>query len=182
MGGAEIWDVTDERGVPTGQTFVRGAPDWPTGRFHVVAATCAVDEAGRLLLTKRAAAKDFAGLWEFPGGSAVAGETSAEAAARELREEAGLRVAPTAFRLVDRFQEDTALFDLYLVAAPADQQPRPDGIEVSEVAWVEVAEVRRRWLDHELADPWMQRLKAFWEPLTAALSVRPSSARRRRVE
>jgi 8-oxo-dGTP diphosphatase len=51
------------------------------------------DEDGRLLMLKRAADDDaHPGLWEMPGGGIDAGETAAQAAARELREEVGIDV------------------------------------------------------------------------------------------
>lgn len=48
-----------------------------------------LDAAHRVLLTRR----EDNGLWCLPGGGVDSGETLAEAAARELREETGLEVA-----------------------------------------------------------------------------------------
>jgi 8-oxo-dGTP diphosphatase len=52
---------------------------------------------GSVLLAERKAGKDAAGYWELPGGQIEPGESAAEAAARELREEVGvdaLELAP----------------------------------------------------------------------------------------
>jgi mutator protein MutT len=49
------------------------------------------DEAGRLLLVRRGR-EPAAGLWSLPGGRVEPGETAAEAAAREVKEETGLAV------------------------------------------------------------------------------------------
>lgn len=46
--------------------------------------------AGRLLAARRSAPPELAGRWELPGGKIEPGETSAEALARELREELGI--------------------------------------------------------------------------------------------
>jgi 8-oxo-dGTP diphosphatase len=171
---AELWDLTDADGTPTGATHVRGADGWPAGRFHVVAATCVVASDGRVLLTRRAATKDFPGMWEIPAGSALAGETSAEAAVRELHEETGVGVTVDDLRSVGRFQEGTALVDLYVVESPPSPLLRPDPTEVSEAAWVDLAEVERRWHGHELAAPWEARLERFWLPLLRAVdALRP---------
>lgn len=52
---------------------------------------CAIlrDAQKRILLCRRAPGRREAGLWEFPGGKLEAGETLAQALARELREELG---------------------------------------------------------------------------------------------
>ncbi|MGQ0744853.1 MAG: Nudix family hydrolase [Acidimicrobiales bacterium] len=46
---------------------------------------------GRVLLAERKAGKDAAGFWELPGGQVEPGESAAQAAARELLEEVGVR-------------------------------------------------------------------------------------------
>lgn len=56
-------------------------------------AVAVVVAGGRVLVGRRAAdAADAAGRDEFPGGMVEAGETAAEAAARECREEAGIGI------------------------------------------------------------------------------------------
>jgi 8-oxo-dGTP diphosphatase len=47
---------------------------------------------GRFLLTSRPEGKVYAGYWEFPGGKLEAGETVAQALARELHEELGISI------------------------------------------------------------------------------------------
>src|SRR5690606_8398878 len=61
---------------------------------HVVAAVLE-DLRGRVLLTRRTAHRDFAGLWEFPGGKVEPGESPSEALKRELHEELGIEIKPT---------------------------------------------------------------------------------------
>jgi 8-oxo-dGTP diphosphatase len=63
-------------------------PSLPVVAVGVVAR----DRDGRLLLVRRAN-PPAAGRWSLPGGRVEAGETLAEAAARELAEETGLRAA-----------------------------------------------------------------------------------------
>ncbi|MHB1036708.1 MAG: (deoxy)nucleoside triphosphate pyrophosphohydrolase [Pirellulales bacterium] len=51
-----------------------------------------VEHAGRFLIGPRPAGSPLAGLWEFPGGKILPGETPAEAVRRECLEETGLAV------------------------------------------------------------------------------------------
>lgn len=60
------------------------------GVIRVVAAV--VERDGRLLLCRRPEGKRHAGLWEFPGGKLLPGESIAEAARRELAEELAVEV------------------------------------------------------------------------------------------
>ena len=51
-----------------------------------------VEHGGQFLVGLRPAGKPLAGLSEFPGGKVHSGETPAEAAERECREETGLNI------------------------------------------------------------------------------------------
>jgi 8-oxo-dGTP diphosphatase len=64
----------------------------PRPRAHVVdvAVGIARDANGRVLVAERTARQISAGYWELPGGKIDAGETPAQAAARELTEEVGI--------------------------------------------------------------------------------------------
>ena len=76
-----------------------------TKRIHV-AAGILCDADNRVLLAERLGDPSFAGLWEFPGGKIDAGETSAIALKRELREELGIEVG--AFQRMLEVQHDYA--------------------------------------------------------------------------
>jgi len=66
------------------------ADDAPqSSRPYVAAGVLLSDEAGRIMLV-RPTYKDY---WDLPGGYVEAGETPAQAAAREIREELGITVA-----------------------------------------------------------------------------------------
>lgn len=51
-----------------------------------------VEREGQVLIGRRPDGADLSGLWEFPGGKVQPGETLADAACRECREETGLDV------------------------------------------------------------------------------------------
>ena len=62
-----------------------------TGRDPLLVAACAlVDADARVLLAQRPRGKTMAGLWEFPGGKLLAGETPEACVIRELHEELGI--------------------------------------------------------------------------------------------
>ncbi|CAN5357828.1 (deoxy)nucleoside triphosphate pyrophosphohydrolase [soil metagenome] len=70
---------------------------------QIVVAGALISE-GALLVAQRASPPQLAGLWELPGGKVAAGESDADALARELREELGVEVAVGA-----RLGDDVAL-------------------------------------------------------------------------
>ena len=172
----ELWDVTDADGHPIGITHRRGDPDFPAGRFHIVASICLVRGDGRVLMTRRALIKDYPLMWEFPAGSVLSGETSAEGAVRELHEEAGVAVEVTQLAVVGRVVEETALFDLYAAQVPGDPPVVLDPEEVCESAWVPFAEALRRGAAGKMADPWVPRLEQLGSRL--AELVEPGDWRR----
>jgi 8-oxo-dGTP diphosphatase len=61
-------------------------------RPHQQIAVAVVEHDGKFLVGMRGPGKPLAGFSEFPGGKIHSGETPAEAAARECREETGLSV------------------------------------------------------------------------------------------
>lgn len=69
-----------------------------------VAVGVVVNRDGRVLLGQRVEGKPYAGWWEFPGGKIEAGETVAQALARELHEELGLAVRASHPWLVREFE------------------------------------------------------------------------------
>lgn len=60
--------------------------------FLFVVACALVDARGKILLTQRPANKDFAHMYEFPGGKREIGESAEEALIRELKEELDIKV------------------------------------------------------------------------------------------
>lgn len=58
----------------------------------LVVAVALIDIDGRVLIAKRPAGKQLAGMWEFPGGKVEPGERPEAALIRELREELGIEV------------------------------------------------------------------------------------------
>jgi len=61
-----------------------------------VVAAALTDREGRVLIAQRPAGKEHAGLWEFPGGKVEPGESPEAALVRELAEELGVAIDPSA--------------------------------------------------------------------------------------
>lgn len=89
----ELWDLYDKNRKPLGRTVMRGEK-LEEGEYHVIVNVLSVNNEGKILITKRHPYKNYGGMWEITGGAAIKGETSAQAAARELFEETGLKAAP----------------------------------------------------------------------------------------
>lgn len=65
---------------------------------HVLVVTgILLDDSFRMLVQQRPPGKDYAGLWETPGGKVEPGEDPRSAISRELREELGLVIPRTRF-------------------------------------------------------------------------------------
>lgn len=88
---AEIWDAYDGQfNKIADRKLIRGE-SVPEGMYHLVCEIIVKHTDGTFLLMQRDLRKHFGGMWELTaGGSALAGETPLECAARELWEETGV--------------------------------------------------------------------------------------------
>lgn len=85
----EIWDLYDADRRLTGKTAVRGNA-LPEGCYHLIVDVLFLNSRGETLLQRRAKDKEILpDIWSLTGGSAVQGEDSAMACARETEEEMG---------------------------------------------------------------------------------------------
>lgn len=103
-------------------------------------------EAPALLLTRRAERLNrHAGQWAFPGGRIDAGETPEDAALRELEEEVGLRLDPSAVlgRLDDYATRSGYLVTPVVVWAGAARVLVPNESEVASIHRIPASELLR---------------------------------------
>jgi 8-oxo-dGTP pyrophosphatase MutT (NUDIX family) len=102
----------------------------------VVAAVIRRD--GRYLVGRRPPAKRHGGLWEFPGGKVLEGESRLDAAARELDEELGLAVISLG-RLLFSVEDPGSPFMIEFHETDAAGHPR--ALEHTELGWFTPAEL-----------------------------------------
>lgn len=103
----EIWDIYDSDKKRTGRTMERNDWHMKPGDFHLTVLGVVQHTDGRYLITKRVMTKAWApGCWEVSGGAAQAGEESADAVRREIREETGLDVSDFSGGYVFSYQRE----------------------------------------------------------------------------
>lgn len=103
----------------------------------VVAAVVRRD--GRYLLGRRPDHKRHGGLWEFPGGKLLEGESRLEAARRELAEELDLEVVSSG-AVLHAIRDPGSPYLIEFVEIEAHGEPSPH--EHSSVGWFTALELR----------------------------------------
>ena len=114
-----------------------------------------VNDAGEILMIRRTDNDN----WAVPGGAIDLGESVAQAAVRETREESGIECEitglvgiysdPKHVLLYTSNGEVRQEFSILLTARPLSGQPTPSS-ESSEVRWVPVSEVRDYTMDRSM--------------------------------
>ena len=123
-----------------------------------VAVGILIDDAGRVLVTRRAPEAHQGGLWEFPGGKVEENETILAALARELQEELGVLVEATeALMVLDHDYGDKQVrLDVHCVTRWSGE---PQGLEGQPLAW-QRPEQLRDWAFPAANRPILERLLA----------------------
>ena len=137
----EYNDIYDGNRRLTGRVHRRGTP-WKEGEYGLVVCVWVHDGEGKLLMTRRAKGKSFAGTWENSGGAAQAGETSRQAIARELREETGIQAEESEFELISSDRDNHTFYDFYCLRKkfPIQDVVLQPG-ETDGAKWVTLSEV-----------------------------------------
>lgn len=133
----ELWDIMNENGEITGKTAVRGRTALKAGEYHLVVHIYVMDSHGNFLLQRRSERRKLMpGEWAATGGSAISGESSITAAARELREELGIGAPKGALKKAGRLKRRNAFLDVWFIKHDADiSRLRLQKKEVAEVKW-----------------------------------------------
>lgn len=136
-------DIYDKNRNLTGRVHKRGTV-WRRGEYGLVVCVWVHDGKGKLLLTRRAPGKSFAGTWENSGGAAQAGETSRQAIARELFEETGIRAGEQEFEFLGTDRDKYSFYDFYCLKrdVPLESIVLLPG-ETDDARWVTFEQVHK---------------------------------------
>jgi 8-oxo-dGTP diphosphatase len=142
----ELWDIFDKNGNKTGRTIQRGKA-MGKGQYSLIVNTWITNKSGQLLITKRSPNKKvFPNMWETTCGAVIAGESSLEAALREVKEEININLSPAngkyLFRLKWQSNEFQHFVDVWLFNKEIDiteviYQPE----EVCGVKWASPSQI-----------------------------------------
>ena len=139
----EIWDLYTEDRQPTGRTMIRGN-EHPEGFYRLVVHVCIFNNRGQMLIQQRQPFKDgWPNMWDVSvGGSAVAGETSREAAEREVLEELGLNISLEGVRPAITISFKEGFDDNYVVVKDVnDEEIKLQEEEVQGYKWAYEEEI-----------------------------------------
>ena len=136
----ELNDIYDKDRKLTGRIHRRGTP-WGKGEYGLVVCVWVYDGKGRVLMTRRAPQKSFAGTWENSGGAVRAGETSLQAIARELREETGIFAEEEEFKLLAVGRDRVCHYDFYCLCRSVDTPVTLQPGETDDYKWVTYEEI-----------------------------------------
>ena len=95
----EYWNLYDYKGNKKDKIAIRGTK-LNNDDFHLVVNAWIVNDNGEFLITQRCAEKSHPLMWECTGGSALIGESSLQAAIREVKEELGINVSEKDARFI----------------------------------------------------------------------------------
>ena len=112
-----------------------------TRKVTEVAVGIILNAQNEYLLAKRPVGKPYADYWEFPGGKIEAGESVAQALARELQEELGIEIdGSTEWGVIEHdYPHAYVRLHLRLVRAWAGEC---SGLEGQELCWQQTREVQ----------------------------------------
>lgn len=138
----ERWDAYDIDRHLTGRSYFRGEKG-ENGDCRMVIHVCIFNSKGEMLIQQRQPWKSWGEYWDITvGGCAVTGETSRDAAHRELFEELGLDVDFAGVRPHFTINFDGGFDDMYILNMDVDLSSlRLQPEEVKAVRWAKEDDV-----------------------------------------
>lgn len=133
----EILDIYQENGEKTDRTIQRGETI-KAGDYILVVHIWITNNRGDYLIQKRAHhLKYYPGIWAMTGGAVRKGESSQEAALREVEEELGFKAEKNKMGKITRMKRGHMLTDIWsLHQSISLDSLKIQKEEVSQVKWV----------------------------------------------
>ncbi len=158
----EFWDLYDESRKPLNKTHIRG-DDICDGEYHIVIGVWTINSKGKILLTLRHPEKEsYPNYWENTGGAALAGETTRQAAVRELFEETGILCSESELILIGTTNGSRHIIDTFILLKDVspDEIRLQDG-ETCDAIWVSLEEIYILIKEEKLAFPIVEKFNYY---------------------
>ena len=149
----EYWDLYDKERNKLNKIVQRG-DKLQDGEYHIVVNAWIRNSKNEFLITQRSANKKYAFMWECTGGSALKGETSLDAATREVGEELGIKVDKSTGVLIGTtlryYPNCPDIFDVWLFTSNVliDEVTIQEE-EVCNVMWASVEKIKELWAERK---------------------------------
>lgn len=161
----EYWDIYDKNRVFQNRTIRRGDV-FRDGEYYVCCEVWFLNSKGEMLITQRHPAKKAGGLWEFIGGGVLAGETTAQAAVREVKEEIGVFLTENDLALLHVYCQKNYFMDIYLVNIDVDVKTVVlDENETVDAKWVSKADLQTMIVNQNVVRSVAQRYNMLKDKL-----------------
>lgn len=147
----ELWDILDCNRQKTGKLIARGQP-MRQDEYHLVVHVWISNSQGQYLISKRTSNKTYPLMWETTGGSAIAGDSSLQAALREVKEELGIELNPNGGKCIYSYKRQHANFpdfvDVWLFQQEIDITSVVfQADEVCDARWATLEEIKQLIVD-----------------------------------
>lgn len=155
---AELWDLYNEHRTKTLLTHERGK-EIPDGYYHLVVHVWIKNSHGQYLIARRSAKKEtYPLMWECPGGAALKGENSMQAAVRKVREELGIDLSHEFGELVcTRLRKEelgvkfNEIMDVWLFTTDCKFRPgEASPYEVADAKWLTPEQIEELFFHGEM--------------------------------
>lgn len=156
----EQWDLYDQDRKISGKKIFRGEAI-PKGYYCLAVSVWIFNSKGEILLTLRSPQKEsWAGYWENTGGAAIAGETSQQAAIRELKEETGILADKDQLQLLSQSKWDKGFMDIYAICVDIPIQAiQLQAGETQDAQWVNWQILQQMCIQQKIAKPISDRFQ-----------------------
>lgn len=149
----EYWNLYDYEGKKKKKIALRGSK-LNDNEYHLVVNAWIKNSNNEYLITQRVATKSHPLKWECTGGSALLGETSLEAAIREIREELGINVSKDSAKHVGRCRRYYAscpdIFDVWIFYFDVKlEEITTQEEEVNDVKWATREEILKLYKENK---------------------------------